>query len=759
MIQNDFKLIAVIPLKDCDTNFRKNLKIGQLYQFFKGYDITLKDDNSSVISVVQNLENSAPKNLYVLENGINLNFSAVVGKNGTGKSTIFELLYYFIYVLSQKKTVNNRVLINTISDDLKLEKSVIENDYRFLESFKILEEKIRNGKELSDLEVQMYFDDYIDLDLFLFELIQKYKLISFRKTLLNRSEIYKYVKEELLTKINNLDIEIENEVDVIEPLINSSLNLSILYSSNLKIKEVRLYEGKISFNEFSPDLVSETNTIENFNLSDFFYTISLNYSHHGLNSRTIGKWINKLFHKNDGYTTPVVINPMRNSGNFDINQEMRLSKERLMSTVVFDLVNGKETPFLGKYKVSKFIFTIKKNLSPKSLEFSNTNFITNLESGFIFKNKLKIDELDDNIDYWDYAITYLERKISKVDEHYDFLIHPDKTLFDSKDELQNFILSDQSHITKKIRQVINFLRVTYDNRDFWKMTDEIIQVEFDKDKMLDWLNLFNIDFANMKPAKLIEYALPGFFNIDFELEYNRGDKIQFGNLSSGEQQMIFNINSISYHLYNLQSIHQESATELNKPNGNTRVNYRNVNIILDEIELYYHPEMQRQLVKNLIGAFETIKKINNKGIQSINVCLMTHSPFILSDIPLQNILQLDDDNDKVKFKDQQTFGANIHDTLIDNFFMNATIGEFSMEMINKFLSKVNNAILNRKNKKPLLLKRSLKEIENLGGEEFIKLIGDPLVKDKLHRMYFIATEINDKEAMRKYYQTNLDNLT
>lgn len=52
---------------------------------------------------------------------------------------------------------------------------------------------------------------------------------------------------------------------------------------------------------------------------DFFYTFVSNYSLYAYNSLELNKeytddnqcWIEKIFHKNDGYQTPIVLNPYR----------------------------------------------------------------------------------------------------------------------------------------------------------------------------------------------------------------------------------------------------------------------------------------------------------------------------------------------------------------------------------------------------------------------------------------------------------------
>lgn len=72
-------------------------------------------------------------------------------------------------------------------------------------------------------------------------------------------------------------------------------------------------------------------------------------------------------------------------------------------------------------------------------------------------------------------------------------------------------------------------------------------------------------------------------------------------------------------------------------------------------------------------------------LKSINLCFVTHSPFILSDIPQQNILVLE----KGKSLPDKPFnlGANIHEMLGHNFMLNYTTGEIVRLKIDKFLEQ------------------------------------------------------------------------
>lgn len=76
--------------------------------------------------------------------------------------------------------------------------------------------------------------------------------------------------------------------------------------------------------------------------SNFFYTVLLNYSLYAFNTKECYSktedeekhWLNGLFHKNDGYQAPIVINPKREEGNIDTNIEHDLAKARFLSLIL-----------------------------------------------------------------------------------------------------------------------------------------------------------------------------------------------------------------------------------------------------------------------------------------------------------------------------------------------------------------------------------------------------------------------------------------
>ncbi|RYE59583.1 MAG: hypothetical protein EOP48_00425 [Sphingobacteriales bacterium] len=666
---SDFKLIAILPLKDCDTRFRKKLEIGTTYQFYQGYNISLNEHYSAVTNVTVDPEKQAPKGLYSLNNGITVNISAVVGKNGTGKSTLFELLYRAVYFMSTKNEFYGGQILNTSVEELEKDLGKHRKNLRLMIDKAGLD--IASYPKAAGVEIGK--PDLRGLWILIVDLLRKDRYYFDSKRASGLRGIPKILAGELNSKIADCEHLLAMEIEL-EKLQNRKFNVSVLYQAEGTVWELECSKGKArhyKFNNQSGEKEEVADAL--FELEQFFYTISLNYSHHGLNASTVGKWINKLFHKNDGYRTPLVLNPMRHDGNFDINHEIRLSNERLMATLIYDYIHKVDGDLLGKYKISKFIY--KRKTTSSNAVFTKELF-DKLSHSALIRKIYGIDERQSDLPNAEHAFNYLSKKIAKVAENYDFLIYGGSS---EEEALERFLKKDESHITKKIRQTINYLQQVTRRAGTWSYEHESDpdEVVLDAQQLEDFLSGYP-GFKSMDPSTLVEYALPGFFKIDFEFSYDDNDKIKLSDMSSGEQQMIFNSNAILYHLYNLQSIFSKDYEILDTETEQvaTRAAYPYVNIVLDEMELYYHPEMQRRFVSELMRVFARFK--DNKGIRAINVCILTHSPFVLSDIPVQNILQLRDDTGVGLPQAHQSFASNIHDLLKREFLLErGFMGEFA----------------------------------------------------------------------------------
>ena len=71
-------------------------------------------------------------------------------------------------------------------------------------------------------------------------------------------------------------------------------------------------------------------------------------------------------------------------------------------------------------------------------------------------------------------------------------------------------------------------------------------IKSDKFDKKDIVNTHSTEFINSN-------LFPTIFDIDIEFEKN-GKPIRLSDMSSGEQQYIFNLNTVTYHINNLKSV-------------------------------------------------------------------------------------------------------------------------------------------------------------------------------------------------------------
>ena len=351
-----------------------------------------------------------------------------------------------------------------------------------------------------------------------------------------------------------------------------------------------------------------------------------------------------------------------------------------------------------------------------------------------------IELIETNRPNFKYQCLYIFRKILKISENYSeykkgvkINNKTKKVEFKSLFSYLSELTEDRSHITLKLRQVLNNIRfnLLHDNKiNEWKEEKENKYYKITLADLVSRIRAFNND-----KIFLYEELIPiGCFN-PILLIKNNEDKNSITNLdilSSGEQHFINSIQSILYHITNINSVFGSNVD---------KIKYNYINIILDEIELYYHPEFQRIFVNELLKKIQSLSIQNIKGI---NILFCTHSPFILSDIPKENTLKLD--NGKVKFNTNthNTLGANIHDLLDNDFYLNnGFMGEYAK---GKIFSLIN--FLDKDDSQKYVSKFSHKW-DNKKALSFIDLVGEPILKSTLRELYFnkYNNEI-DKEIER-----------
>lgn len=113
----------------------------------------------------------------------------------------------------------------------------------------------------------------------------------------------------------------------------------------------------------------------------------------------------------------------------------------------------------------------------------------------------------------------------------------------------------------------------------------------------------------------------------------------------------------------------------------------NILLLLDEVDLYMHPEWQRNFLHYLSKQLED----EYKG-KHIQIIFSTHSPLVLSDIPSSNIIYLEKNDEKCtiaqRSEQNESFGANIYSLLKDSFFLKRSIGEFAYSRISEMIKEL-----------------------------------------------------------------------
>lgn len=167
--------------------------------------------------------------------------------------------------------------------------------------------------------------------------------------------------------------------------------------------------------------------------------------------------------------------------------------------------------------------------------------------------------------------------------------------------------------------------------------------------------------------------------------------------------------------------------------------YDNLIFLIDEGEIGMHPQWQKEYLNRLLTTLPKIFKDKN-----IQIILTSHSPFLVSDLPKENIIFLEKgENGKCKVSKLQdrkeTFGANIHTLFTDSFFMSGgLIGEFAKGKIQKTLQWLN--------------EDGKEDADH--HKKIIEMLGEPIIKQKLLDMYNAKMGI-DAELERLKQQKEL----
>ncbi|MDR6527211.1 AAA family ATPase [Chryseobacterium rhizosphaerae] len=821
-----FKLIAIHPLVGCDDDILKILSEDQIYFFDNSYYL-------NEFGIIEQTSQKVPKDFFYVSNETssleNINVQALVGKNGEGKSSLIELLI--------------RILNN------------------FFKQYQI-----------GAVTKQLIFAKGVYADLY-------YQI---------KKNIYRIHIDSRKIEKRDKGFWIVAKVWENEKIIYDSTALDTESISKRKV-------------EFIP-------------LESLFFTMYINYSIYGLNEADYSlennympieggfvpemmekvikiqkeSWLTQIFHKNDGYQTPIVLHPFREEGQIDVNNEKYLLSQRLLSLIIEEnssnyhitedlvasnvsllfkdkdaldeyinipirqiiesndfskvesiLKQGRDTlhrdetiSLLNNYYnfiyeniilLNKFKNTIQfyNNDSNTDLLMINIDIISRLiningynivvkERGLQFYlqeikqylpediyEKVKFilintDKLNFNVFnlfqifsiYFNFWINYFNidknnlllgnidlifernlfyyivtksfkiirypkyRSLNRIDtiEYFSAKLNLSEITINTHTEfLKKLTQKDESHISIKIRQSINVLRLAL-------KSPESNLISFYKGIIG---NPNSINFKRLKEyieeskenAEPILFLPPRVFLTEIFLKSisTNKDNINIKKISSGEYQKNAIISSLIYHLKNIDSIEsqpEQNSDALKAIKLTATYSFENIYILLDEIELYFHPEYQRLFINELLLK---ISKIKFKNLKNINFLFVTHSPFILSDIPKNNVLFLEKGK-PIKTMNEDTFASNIHTLLQHGFFLNSVpIGEFAKDKINHYFKLLHEG----------------QTIDEMGKDIYnqLLLVGEPFIKAQLLKLYNDLTpEISDLRNIVQMLDKEIKNL-
>lgn len=451
-------------------------------------------------------------------------------------------------------------------------------------------------------------------------------------------------------------------------------------------------------------------------LKSLFYTLVCNYSMYGFNYRDYFEeatpiqrleklfkkcnfddnhitedqiWLKGIFHKNDGYQTPIVLHPMREDGILKITKENQLAKER-MENLLFYKDNAGHYP---QRVVNGNLHIIAIRIKPiENKSFSRENMLSQIGIG----RQQNISQNFDNIynwiiGFWDslYHFSTVSQGQKLREDAYDYIVYKtlkivsnykkyssiynylSKTKAQYEDVCEKLIplSEDFTHVTKKLLRTIMYLK-----KDIYFDSDNI----YNLDDLGNTINAMVGERIHPKHQLQETDLLPPPIFEHFLLLKKDGDTgiIDFRNLSSGERQIAYTISNFMYHLINVDSEWNDFYQDKDHLEI---IKYRFVNVIFDEVELYFHPELQRSFMGLLLQA---LQNAHFKNLYGVNIILATHSPFLLSDIPHSNVLCLGEDTMNV----EGTLGANIIELLGNSFFLSSVIGNVASREIQKIVN-------------------------------------------------------------------------
>jgi len=619
----------------------KNIK-NQGFNFSPRFECEYKDGNLTIDEKKDHV-NIFPSNI---------NITAIVGENGSGKSNIFEVLTFLYY---------EGVIVNREDKTFFL---FCKDDRFFIqcENYKTipLDEK--------DLE------DFIR--------IKNNTLITMKKNFCARGDM---------------------------PLIHFSNCISDI-TNNYSLKSLKNYDK--FYNGIQPikPLMKSENFHDNFN-QKFQYILKKNVDFFNFIDETF------IF---DSYQCEIQL------------QEIEVSIVQYDNKEFGEYISFQKKKHLNNEELLyKMLIVLAIEMTMSKIHNSRHDFLEpNTANAEILKTYIKeniedklINKIDDlNLVSLKFTLETCNNSLNKIKESisegiFDIGLFNDYSQWEPKEPMNN--------VNKFYDDVqIDQSRTVFKSKIF-KIKDNYLETVYNNE-LLNFMmnnNILRCNFLNSKK-----------------------NNCHFLELSSGEKLFLNVLTNFSYTLFRLQDDHRGI-------------------MLFDEIELSFHPNWQKRLLKNFIHIHYELSKSKRLHLHLI---FTSHSPFLVSDLPKENVIFLENGEQKYPFKDnEQTFGANIHTLLSHGFFMkDGLMGEFAKEKIQsiiKYHEEIKNKDLlkdkhrqlreEEKEKYERDKKNNFWNIQSIIGDDYLKqVIKNHLVEIEkiLYKDMYLDNEIERmKEELKK----------
>lgn len=336
------------------------------------------------------------------------------------------------------------------------------------------------------------------------------------------------------------------------------------------------------------------------------------------------------------------------------------------------------------------------------------------------RNSIK-DNVLANLIYYNLINTIADQDFIRT-EAYDFLVRWCNTYNEDTQNILNFY---REYVAKE--QMNETLR-TFLNDIHWclEIVDEICSFD---DNIGYYIDVRNEDGSLYN---LVEHLLSNRIYLTakfFDMSYSHSLH-DITVLSSGEQELL----NLLSRLYYAVVIAPTKFDNLRSPSL----------LLLDEAEIGFHPEWQRQYVNQLC---KFIRLLLVPAGHNFQIVLTSHSPIILSDIPKCCTTFLKEDRGFVVNNSEEqveTFAENIFNLYRRSFFMeDGLIGEFASNKIEELKARIEQC-------------HSCKEMNIIKTD--INIIGDAFIKRYLQSKLDDATVRLSDEEQIAFYQAKIDEL-